>query len=88
MKHKGGRPKIDISKKKATQFFIKCTHGEKNIIKDRAKEYGLTITDFILRKCLDQKIVFNHVEYLKEIHALNLELGRQGNNINQLAKYV
>ena len=88
MKRKGGRPILSDSLAKKGEIKLRCTHVEKNIIKSRAKEYGLTMTDFILRKCLDQKVVFNHIDYLKEIHALNLELGRQGNNINQLAKYA
>nr|WP_208112460.1 plasmid mobilization relaxosome protein MobC [Sunxiuqinia elliptica] len=46
------------------------------------------MTEYILRKCFDENVSFNHVEFLKEIHVLGTELSRQGNNINQLAKYT
>ncbi|MBW8326567.1 MAG: MobC family plasmid mobilization relaxosome protein [Prolixibacteraceae bacterium] len=88
MKNKGGRPKLSLELSRNLEIKVRCTREEKKIIRDKAAEYGLTVTDFILRKCLDQRVVFNHIDYLKEIHSLNLELGRQGNNINQLAKYA
>lgn len=88
MKLKGGRPKNDPTLNRGTEIKIRCCLCEKDDIKALAKSYGLTMTDYVLKKCLDQRLVFNHVEYLKEIHELNLEIARQGNNINQLAKYA
>lgn len=58
------------------------------MIRDSAKTYGLTVTEYVLRKSFGQKLTFNHVELLKELHQMNLELARAGNNINQLAKYA
>jgi len=88
IKNKGGRPKLTNSEKRIAEIHIVCNKGDKTRIKELAKSYGLTMTDYILRKCFDENVSFNHVEFLKEIHVLGTELSRQGNNINQLAKYT
>ncbi|WP_319589346.1 plasmid mobilization protein [uncultured Draconibacterium sp.] len=88
IKNKGGRPKLSNSEKRIAEIHIVCNKGDKTRIKELAKSYGLTMTDYILRKCFDENVSFNHVEFLKEIHVLGTELSRQGNNINQLAKYT
>lgn len=88
IKNKGGRPKRSNSEKRIAEIHIVCNKGDKTRIKELAKSYGLTMTDYILRKCFDENVSFNHVEFLKEIHVLGTELSRQGNNINQLAKYT
>ena len=82
------RPKSRSEENKTAEIKVRCLLREKEEIIRRAKTYGLTITDFVLRKCLDRKIVFNHIEVVQEIHQLNLELARAGSNINQLAKYA
>lgn len=88
IKNKGGRPKLSNSEKRIAEIHIVCNKGDKTRIKELAKSYGLTMTEYILRKCFDENVSFNHVEFLKEIHVLGTELSRQGNNINQLAKYT
>lgn len=88
IKNKGGRPKLSNSEKRIAEIHIVCNKGDKTRIKELAKSYGLTMTEYILRKCFDENVSFNHVEFLKEIHDLGTELSRQGNNINQLAKYT
>jgi urease gamma subunit len=88
IKNKGGRPKLSNSEKRIAEIHIVCNKGDKTRIKELAKSYGLTMTDYILRKCFDENVSFNHVEFLKEIHDLGTELSRQGNNINQLAKFT
>ncbi|WP_303922346.1 plasmid mobilization relaxosome protein MobC [Draconibacterium sediminis] len=88
IKNKGGRPKLSNSEKRIAEIHIACNKGDKTRIKELAKSYGLTMTEYILRKCFDENVSFNHVEFLKEIHVLGTELSRQGNNINQLAKYT
>ncbi|MGV8135975.1 MAG: plasmid mobilization relaxosome protein MobC [Mangrovibacterium sp.] len=88
MARKGGRPKLEDDKKKSAAFLVKCRQSEHSMIKSTAKGYGLTVTEYVLRKSFGEKLTFNHVELLKELHQLNLELARAGNNINQLAKYA
>ncbi|MGV8135036.1 MAG: plasmid mobilization relaxosome protein MobC [Mangrovibacterium sp.] len=83
-----GRPKGRPEENKTAEIKIRCLLQEKEEIIRRAKTYGLTVTDYVLKKCLDKKIVFNHIEIVQEIHQLNLEMARAGNNINQLAKYA
>ncbi|MCE5223200.1 MobC family plasmid mobilization relaxosome protein [bacterium] len=88
MDRKGGRPRLADDKKRSSAFLIKCKKSEHNMIRDSAKTHGLTVTEYVLRKSFGQKLTFNHVELLKELHQMNLELARTGNNINQLAKYA
>ncbi|MFV0377640.1 MAG: plasmid mobilization protein [Mangrovibacterium sp.] len=88
MRKKGGRPKLSISDKRSESIRIWCTSEQKKQVKEMANSYGLTITDYVLKKSLGEKVVFNHREYLNEIHELGTELARQGNNLNQLAKYA
>lgn len=88
IKNMGGRPKIPNSEKRSNRIRVWCTDNQKNKIKKIADSYGLSISDYILKKSFDENVSFNHVEFLKEIHHLGTELSRQGNNINQLAKYT
>lgn len=88
MVRKGGRPKLEDDKKRSTAFLVKCRKSEHSMIKNTAKGYGLTVTEYVLRRSFGEKLTFNHVDLLKELHQLNLELARAGNNINQLAKYA
>ncbi len=88
MKNKGGRPKLPRHQNKGDEIKIRCSKTTKEMIRCKAKSYGLTLTDYILKKSLEQNVTFNHIEYLKEIHELGTELARQGNNINQLAKHA
>lgn len=88
MAKKGGRPKVDETKKKLSYIRFRCLEDEKKQIALLSKTYGLSMTDYILKKALDKKLVTNHVQLLGEIHTIGTELARSGNNINQLAKHA
>ncbi|MEG0361818.1 MAG: MobC family plasmid mobilization relaxosome protein [Longicatena sp.] len=60
---------------------FKTTEIDFERIKNLAYEAGLTKTEFIIRSCLNKKIV--HIDDLKENY---IQLKRIGNNINQLAR--
>ena len=61
---------------------IRLTHKEKMALQERMyKAVAPSIRDFVLKMCMDGKIVVN--EELKE---LNQELRHQGNNLNQLVR--
>lgn len=72
--------------KKTKNIILRCTEDEKKKIQDFAKEYGLNVTQYIIKKSLNQPVNINHKEVVRTIHLLNVELSRIGNNVNQLAK--
>jgi len=88
MAKKGGRPKVSDRKRKSSYVRFRCSEEEKKQIISLSKTYGVSMTDYIMRKALDMKLVTNHLQMMNEIHALGTELARSGNNINQLAKHV
>jgi len=88
MAKKGGRPKAIDRKKRSSYVRFRCSEEEKKQISSLSKTYGISMTDYIMRKALDMKLVTNHVQMMNEIHAIGNELARSGNNINQLAKHV
>lgn len=88
MKTKGGRPLMDPLKKRTARIEIKCTLIDKSQLVRRANTAGLKLSSFVLKSALGQKVPVNHQKYLRELHSLNLELSRSGNNLNQLAHYT
>ncbi len=83
-----GRPRNKPEENKAAEIKVRCLTRDKEEIVRLSKTYGLNISSYVLKRSLGQKLTFNHVELLKELHQMNLELARTGNNINQLAKYA
>jgi len=88
MKKKGGRPTLDPVRKRTARIEIKCTLTDKFKLTQQANTAGLKVSSFVLKSALGQKVPVNHQKYLQELHALNLELARSGNNLNQLAHYA
>ncbi|MCL4637750.1 MAG: plasmid mobilization relaxosome protein MobC [Olivibacter sp.] len=85
---KGGRPKKDSADKRTAEIKIRCLESEKIKIKSLSKTFGLSMSDYILIRSLDQKVIVNYKEMHKELHEIGTEFSRAGNNINQLAKYA
>ncbi|WP_028298726.1 plasmid mobilization protein [Olivibacter sitiensis] len=85
---KGGRPEKESAGKRTAEIKIRCLAEEKNKIKSLSKSLGISITDYILKRALEQKIVVNYKEIHKELHEIGTEFSRAGNNINQLAKHA
>jgi len=88
MAKKVGRPKLEEQEAKTSYIKIRCHADEKRKVEELAKNYGLTVTDYVLKKCLGQKVVANKIDFLKQLDSVGLELSRAGNNINQLAKHA
>jgi hypothetical protein len=86
---KNGRPLLEKPvKRKSHPINAYCTEEEKKQIKNYAKESGLSVSEYIIKKCLDEKTIPRRIELLKELGSVNLEITRAGNNINQLAKHA
>lgn len=66
------------------------TEAEYNIILALEKELGISKTDLVRSRLLDNApaVVHNAKELIRSLDAISAELGRSGNNINQLARYA
>ncbi len=67
-------------RKQNATITIRCTENERDKIYAKAKRYGLTLSDFILRWALEKKIVIADglADVLKEQKSI-------GRNLNQIA---
>lgn len=64
---------------KQVKFWV--TEEELEEIKDKVNKLGMTQSEYLLRSALDKKIIV--IDGIKE---LVIELIREGNNLNQIAK--
>lgn len=85
---KGGRPKLSIEESSSARIEIRCLEKEKEMIVELAKSYDLSVTDYVLKMCLNKKLVARKIQMFDEFLKLNTELGMSGSNINQLAKHA
>ncbi len=82
-----GRPKLKEGKR--TKFInVRFTEDEYKDVAELEKQLGITKTDLIRIRVLSDanKIVINSKELIHHLDKVGAELGRIGNNINQLAK--
>ncbi|RQP09237.1 MAG: hypothetical protein EAS52_24115 [Parapedobacter sp.] len=64
---KGGRPKKAAEETRNKSIHILCLASEHQELKRLAKSYGLTISEYVLKKAFDRRLVFNHVEFMQEL---------------------
>lgn len=85
-----GRPLKAESKK--TRFIkARIREEEYTSLRSNWESLGLTESDFLRMKVLHQSVVaskINAFELLKQLDAIGSEIGRSGNNINQLARHA
>ena len=89
LEHKTSQLILLIMKEKnirTSEIKLRCYPEEKKKIQYLSHTYGLNMSEYILKKAMDQPVKANYKEIVQHIHALNIELSRIGNNINQLAK--
>ncbi|WP_184547285.1 plasmid mobilization protein [Mucilaginibacter sp. FT3.2] len=86
---KPGRPELQQGKK---ERFIRArlTEDEYNKLVALEKELGMNHTDLIRHRLLgsQHKQLVNAREVLNRLDVMGSELGRAGNNINQLARHA
>ncbi|TKC08010.1 plasmid mobilization relaxosome protein MobC [Pedobacter polaris] len=89
LKRLKGRPVLEIGKRNK-KIDVRFNEEEFKLIEELEKTLGLTKTEIVRRKALDKSnsIVINAKEAIKALDVIGEELGRSGNNINQLAKYA
>jgi hypothetical protein len=89
LKKLNGRPKLKEGKR--TKFInVRFTEDEYREVTDLEKELAVSKTDLIRMRILSdaKKAVINSRELIKYLDNGGAEMGRIGNNINQLAKHA
>ena len=84
-----GRPKLKDGKR--IKFInVRFTEDEYKDVSELEKQLGITKTDLIRMRILSdaKKTVINSKELIHHLDKVGAELGRIGNNINQLAKHA
>ena len=89
LKKLNGRPKLAEGRR--TKFInVRFTEEEYKEVAELEKELGITKTDLIRMRILSdaKKTVINSRELIRHLDKVGADLGRIGNNINQLAKHA
>nr|WP_068890412.1 plasmid mobilization relaxosome protein MobC [Pedobacter panaciterrae] len=88
-KHLAGRPVMN-SGQRIKKIDTRFTVEEFNMILDLEKTLGIRRTDLIRIRVLENSmgLVVNAKEVISRLDVLGADLGRIGNNMNQLAKYA
>jgi hypothetical protein len=84
-----GRPELKGGKRNK-KIDTRFTQDEYDQVLALEKELGINKTELVRMRVLNdaQKIVLNSRELLKHLDAIGAEMGRAGNNINQLARHA
>jgi ATP-dependent helicase/DNAse subunit B len=83
--------KANSSDKRTNKPCVRLTDDELNEIKTKAKETGISLSEYMRQNILEQEMKFSIVpelnrETYRELAQLRTELQKQGININQLTK--
>ena len=70
-----------MNKKRQNTAAFRLSDSERQVLKDRIKNSGMSSQEFLLRSSLERPIM--NVEVFQ---ALLVELRKQGTNLNQIAK--
>jgi len=84
-----GRPKL-AEGKRTKKIDVRFTEDEYKIVEKLEITLGVTKTDLVRMRLLENApaVIMNAKELITAIDEIGAELGRCGNNINQLAKYA
>lgn len=84
-----GRPQKEDGKRTKV-IKARLTETEYQTVLDLEKALGLSRAELLRQRLLDsaRKAVVNAAELIGALYAIGTELGRSGNNINQLARYA
>lgn len=76
--------------KRSKKIDVRFTEDEYNMILQWEETLGITKTDLIRGRVLQKtkEVIVNAKALIGEIDAIGTELGRCGNNINQLARHA
>ncbi|MDB5145753.1 MAG: Bacterial mobilization protein MobC [Mucilaginibacter sp.] len=84
-----GRP-LKTEGKRTKKIGARFTEDEYRVILELERTFGIRKTDLVRNRLLQNSIelVINAKEMIRALDSVGTELGRCGNNINQLAKYA
>lgn len=79
------RPSLSETEKLSAWFpHVRCTPLDKEAVKQRAKEAGLSMSEYIRRQAVNGKVTIKQTNQLSP--DLMMELRKIGVNLNQLVK--
>jgi hypothetical protein len=89
MKKLNGRPLLTADKR-VKKIDVRFTEEEYRVVEELEAALGISKTELVRRKLLDsaEQTVVNAKELVADLNNIGAELGRSGNNINQLARHA
>ena len=86
--NKGGRPVVLEPRNRS--IHCRFTEKEYQLIENMERVFSLSKANLIRTRVLEnaEPLILDGLEFAKELRAIGAELGRAGNNINQLAKHA
>lgn len=84
-----GRPQMDVGKR-CKKIDVRFTEDEYKTILSLEKALGISKSDLVRKRTLDKAAttLVNAKELIKDLDNIFAEMGRIGNNLNQLAKHA
>lgn len=79
---------MGIKTDKTEDIHFRVTSEEKRLIQMKAEKAGLSLSEYLIRQGLSRKVTVVPPELFSEYKAMSAELGRLGNNMNQIAKHL
>lgn len=81
---------MKASEKRTKKIDARFTEDEYNLVLETEKTLGITKTDLVRNALLKngKAVIINAKELISHLDKAGTELGRSGNNINQLARYA
>lgn len=83
------RPKKEEELRRSHLIALRLTDAEFELITNTANEAGLTASAYIRKQLLEKQICVKYdiVADISEINILTAEVGKIGNNLNQIARH-
>lgn len=90
MKNRIKKKKSASHEQRTQRFELRLSEVERTQFLDLEKALGLSRADIVRIRVLQQskKMLVNTTEIMKLLDSIGTEIGRSGNNINQLAKHA
>ena len=85
---KEGEENLGIKTDKTEDIHFRVTLEEKRRMQEKAEKAGLTLSEYLIRQGLSRKVTVVSPELFAEYKMMCAELGRLGNNMNQIARHL
>lgn len=89
LKKLSGRPQLEIGKR-VKKIDVRFTEDEYNQVLALEKALGISKTDLFRMRVLNgaKQILVNSEDLIRQLDHIGAEMGRLGNNVNQLARHA